>query len=155
MHYNAIKASEMLQRLGFYSFLLIFIRLFNINYRLIIELCNLGDNVGAVLESYHSAVKHKMVIFKCSPLTHGEGSVEDSAASVLIRKTLFDLDVGLAVCLEDTARLEIHIRTDKDVEAIVSVAENVIGASAYDNALSFFRKLLDNVYLCYLHAVGY
>ena len=108
---------------------------------------NFCNNLHAKLTAELAAVEGYMVVFGSSPFSACKVFVVNCSFCILFLKALAGTLVAYAVKLNDSFCLVVLIGVNKNVEAILSVAKNEIGASAYNYAVSFFGKLGNNAAL--------
>ena len=68
-------------------------------------------------------------------------------AFILIPQALLRGLLPFAVHLDDALRTELHIRVDKDFQAVCLVSQNIVGTAANNDAGTLFRQLRDDLVL--------
>ena len=113
--------------------------------RSVILLHSLTDQLHAKLLTQHPAVQSQIVVGGHTPLAVGVEAVVVAAAVVLVLDALGDGLVGGAVLLQDPLGAMLVARVDEDVEAVGAVAEDVVGATAHDDAGLLVGDVLDHL----------
>ena len=85
-----------------------------------------------------------MIVGGIAPVHIGVEAVVGGAALVLLLQPSFGRFLPLAVDPHDAVSPELHVRVDKDLQAVGAVLQDKIGAAPYDDAGLFFRKLPDD-----------
>ena len=114
------------------------------------------DNIYAFVDAKHAAVQRQVVILRMTPFHIGVEAVIGGTAFVLIPQTLLRGLLPFAVHLNDALVPELHIRMDKDLQAIRLVLQNEVGTASDDYTRPFFRKLRNDLsepprYVLYFH----
>ena len=90
------------------------------------------------------AIQRNMIVGGIAPFHIGVEAVVGSAALVLLLQTGLGRFLPLPVDPHDAVSPELHVRVDKDPQAVGAVLQDKIGAASYDDAGLFFRKLPDD-----------
>ena len=107
----------------------------------------LRDDVHALVDADNAAVQRQVVVLGMTPLHVGVEAVIRRPPLVLIPQTFLRGLLPLAVDLHDALGAERQIRMDKDLQAVRRALQNVVRATAHDDAGSFCGKVCDDLVL--------
>ena len=85
-----------------------------------------------------------MIVGGIAPLHIGIKAVISSAALILLLQTGFGRFLPFPIDPHDAVSPELHVRVDKDLQAVGAVLQDKIGAASYDDAGLFFCQLPDD-----------
>ena len=102
------------------------------------------NDLCAFFNADDHAVQRNMVVGSIAPLHIGIEAVVGSAALILLLQTGLGRFLPLAVDPHDAVSPELHVRVDKDLQAVGVVLQDKIGAASYDDAGLFFCQLPDD-----------
>ena len=90
------------------------------------------------------AIQRNMIVGGIAPFHIGVEAVISSAALIFFLQSGFGRFLPLPIDLQDTVSPELHVRVDKDLQAVGAVLQDKIGAASYDDAGLFFCQLPDD-----------
>ena len=102
----------------------------------------------AKLVPQHAAVQRQIVVGGHTPLAVGVEAVVVSSAVVLVLDALGNGLVGGAVLLQNPLGAMLVVGVDEHVETVLTVAEDVVGATAHDDAGLLVGNVLNDLGLC-------
>ena len=114
-------------------------------YRSIILLHSLTDQLHAKLLPQYPAVQSQIVVGGHTPLAVGVEAVVVPSAVVLVLDALGNRLVGGTVLLQDPLGAVLIVSVNEDVEAVLAVAEDVVGATAHNDAGLLVGNVLDHL----------
>ena len=85
-----------------------------------------------------------MIVGGIAPLHIGIKAVISSAALILLFQPGFGRFLPFPIDPHDAVSPELHVRVDKDLQAVGAVLQDKIGAASYDDAGLFFCQLPDD-----------
>ena len=105
------------------------------------------NDFGAAFQTQRTAIQGDVVILRLPPLPIGIEPMISRPAFILILDSLFRGVFPFPIHFYNPFRTEIHVRMDKDLQAICCVPENVIRAAPYDDTGILLGKLRDEIVL--------
>ena len=114
-------------------------------YRSIILLHSLADQLHTKILTQRPTVQGEVVVGRHTPLAVGVEAVVIAAAVVLVLDALGNRLVGGTVLLQDPLGAVLIVSVNEDVEAVLAVAEDVVGATAHNDAGLLVGDVLDHL----------
>ena len=95
----------------------------------------------------YSRIERYLIIFRKPPLGFGVIFIIRLALFILVAQSLLGRLLSLSIVLEYMLFSLFQTRVNKDLQAIIFMIKNIIGASSDDYARSFLGKLTNNLSL--------
>ena len=114
---------------------------------------SLHDQLRASLDAENTAVEANVVILRLSPVAPRIVFIIDLALLILLREAFFGRLITFAVTLDDPLCAAVHIRVDKNMQAVLPIPQNIVRAAPDNHAVSLCSKLLDDLRLLDIQAV--
>ena len=106
--------------------------------------CKAFNDLRTLFDADDPAVQRNMIVSGIAPFHIGIEAVIGGTALILLLQTGFGRFLPLAVDPHDAVSPELHVRVDKDLQAVGAVLQDKIGAASYDDAGLFFCQLPDD-----------
>ena len=106
---------------------------------------SLADQLHAKLLSQYTAVQGEVVVGGHAPLPIGVEAVVVPSAVVLVLDALGNGLVGGTVLSQNALGAVLVVGVDEDVEAILPILQNVVGATAHDDARLLVGQIADHL----------
>ena len=96
------------------------------------------DDFGTFFNADDPAVQCNMIVGGIAPVHIGVEAVVGGAALVLLLQTSFGRFLPFPIDPHDAVSPELHVRVDKDLQAVGAALQDKIGAASHDDAGLFF-----------------
>ena len=106
--------------------------------------CKAFNDLCTLFNADDPTIQCNMIVGGIAPFHIGVETVVGSAALVLLLQTGLGRFLPLPVDPHDAVSPELHVRVDKDLQAVGAVLQDKIGAASYDDAGLFFCQLPDD-----------
>ena len=108
-------------------------------------LCHIYDNIDAFVNADQTGIEAEVVILAIAPVAVGVVFIVDSAFAVFVGQALLGCLLGMAVFFYDAGGAVFQIRVDEHVQAILPLAEDIVGTAAYDDTRPLLCQLADHI----------
>ena len=116
-------------------------------FRLLTVFYHIQQDFYTAFLAQSAGAKANIIVLSLAPGTTGVVLVVDLAALILFMQTGLGALLGFAVKTNDAVSTVVHIRIDKCMQAIITILQNVISVSAYNDTGAFICQLQNHTAL--------
>ena len=106
--------------------------------------CKAFNDLRTLFDADDPTIQCNMIVGGIAPVHIGIEAVIGGTALILFLQPGFGRFLPLPIDPHDAVSPELHVRVDKDLQAVGAVLQDKIGAASYDDAGLFFCQLPDD-----------